>query len=148
MIGELNYMSGLNAVSAAIVRRAIDVWRETPGAALICESAPMTAEAVRLGVAPEDVITALPQPSGHTTRLVALWLARSRQPSGPVCLVTHAMHAGRAVRIFARVGIPASAVPIELPFNPADRDWKLRSAAVFRVYTLAAYVYCRLRGWL
>jgi uncharacterized SAM-binding protein YcdF (DUF218 family) len=147
MIGELDYMSGLNPISTAIVERAVAVWRQTPGAVLICESAPMAAEAQRLGVASSDVVTALPQASGHTTRLVALWLARAGYSTGPVHIVTHAMHASRALRIFSKVGIQASALRMDLAFDSNDPDWKLRSAGVFRVYNFAANVYCVLRGW-
>jgi hypothetical protein len=35
----------------------VDIWRETPGSILIGESAPMAAEAIRLGVDPSDVVT-------------------------------------------------------------------------------------------
>ena len=148
MIGEVDYMSTLNRISAGIVERAVAVWRETPGGVLICESAPMAAEAMRLGVAESDVVTALPQPLGHTTRLVALWLARSPCARGPVRLVTHAIHARRAIRIFAKVGIVASAVGMDLPFDREDPDWKLRSAGIFRVYNMAAHVYCVCRRWV
>jgi hypothetical protein len=148
MIGELAYMRTLNRISADIVARAVAVLRETPGSVLICESAPMTAEAIRLGVAESDVVTALPQRVGHVTRLVALWLARSPYARGPVRLVTHALHARRAIRVFAKVGINASAVGLDLPFNREDPDWKLRSAGIFRAYNIAAYVYCVCRGWV
>ena len=148
MIGELDYMSGLNRISAAIVERAVAVWRDTPGSVLICESAPMAAEAARLGVAVSDVVTALPQALGHTTRLVAWWLAREGYGSHPVHIVTHAMHAPRALRILAKAGVRASAVSLDLPFDPNDPDWKLRSAGVFRFYNAAAHVYCFCRGWM
>lgn len=147
MIGELDYMTALNPISTAIVNEAVRLWRETPGATLICESAPMTAEARRLGVAEKDVVTALPQPSGHITRLVALWLAASPYADRPIWLVTHALHAGRAIRIFRKARIEATAVGLDLPFDRHDPDWKLRSAAVFRAYNLAAYVYGICRGW-
>ena len=89
MIGELSYMRQLNQISTAIVHHAVLLWRKTPGSVLVCESAPMTAEAIRLGVAPFEVVTALPQPAGHTTRLVALWMARSGHAGRPAVLVTH-----------------------------------------------------------
>jgi len=148
MIGELDYMSALNAVSCSIVERAVAIWRATPGSVLICESGPMAAEARRLGVAASDVVTALPQPLGHTTRLVALWLAGNGYDGGRVILVTHAMHASRAVRILARVGVKASAIGMDLPFDRNDPDWKLRSAGMFRLYNAAAYLYCLVRGWV
>lgn len=147
MIGELNYMPRLNDISVQIVERAVAVWRKTPGAVLVCESGPMSREALALGVDESAVITALPQASGHTTRAVALWLARSPYASGPVQLVTHVMHAARALRIFRKVGIEASAVAVSARFKADDPDWKLRSAAIFRLYNLAAEVYCRCRGW-
>src|SRR5712671_3910715 len=76
MIGELDYMPldraqgrrVLNRISTAIVARAVAVWREAPGSVLICESMPMAAEAIRLGVDPGEVVTALPQPLGHSSR--------------------------------------------------------------------------------
>ena len=156
MIGELDYMPidpaqggpRLNAISRSIVARAVALWRETPGSALVCESAPMSAEAVRLGADPADVATALPQARGHTTRLVALWMAGSACAGRRALLVTHAMHAPRSVRIFSKVGISADAVPVDLPFDRRDPDWKLRSAGIFRLYNAAAYVYCACRGWL
>lgn len=148
MIGELDYMSGLNRISTAIVARAVAVWRETPGSVLVCESTPMAAEARKLGVPPADVVTALPQALGHTTRLVALWLSREGYRRAPVTIVTHAMHVRRAVRILARAGVEASAVSLDLPFDPKDPDWKLRSAGMFRAYNVAANVYCWLRGWI
>ena len=148
MIGELDYMSSLNRISTHIVERAVAEWRRTPGSALICESAPMAAEAVRLGVAESDVTTALTQPLGHTTRLVALWYARSPYGRGPARLVTHAMHARRAVRIFEKTGTEATAIGLDLAFDREDPDWKLRGAGVFRAYNMAAHVYCVCRGWL
>lgn len=148
MIGELEYMSGLNRISTAIVEHAVAVWRATPGSVLICESAPMTAAAIALGVAEHDVVTALPQPTGHITRLVALWLADSPYTARPARLVTHSMHARRAVRIFEKVGIAATAIGLDLPFDPRDGDWKLRSAGVFRVYNVIADLYGRCRGWV
>jgi hypothetical protein len=155
MIGELDYMPfdgaqggpALNHISSAIVMRAVAVWRETPGSVLICESAPMAAEAIRLGVDPADVVTALPQPLGHTTRLVAVWMAASPYARRRALLVTHALHARRSLRIFSKAGIAADAVPLALPFDRRDPDWKLRSAGIFRLYNLAADVYCRCRGW-
>jgi uncharacterized SAM-binding protein YcdF (DUF218 family) len=148
MIGELSYMPMLNRISKAIVARAVEMHRATPGSLLICESAPMTAEAVRLGVHPSEVVTALPQAAGHTTRLVALWFARSLYAGRPVRLVTHTLHARRSVRIFSKMGIPADPVPLDLPFERDDPDWKLRSAVHFKLYSAAAHVYCRCRGWL
>ena len=148
MIGELDYMTALNPISTAIVEEAVRMWRQTPGAALICESAPMTDAARRLGVGERDVVTALPQPTGHITRLVALWFARSPYADRPVRLVTHAMHAGRAIRIFRKAGIHGSVVGLDLPFDHRDPDWKLRSAGIFRAYNAAAYVYGFLRGWI
>lgn len=148
MIGELEYMSGLNRMSTAIVEQAVTVWRQTPGSVLICESAPMATEAMRLGITASDIITALPQPLGHTTRLVAQWLAGSPYAHRPVRLVTHTIHARRAIRIFAKVGITATAIEMDLPFDCRDADWKLRSARVFRVYNLAAHIYCVCRGWI
>jgi hypothetical protein len=148
MIGELDYMPVLNAISRAIVARAVAVWRSTPGAALVCESEPMALEAIRLGVARGDVVTALPQSLGHTTRLVAQWMAASEFAQRPAILVTHAMHAPRSVRIFSRLGLTAEAVSLNLPFDPRDRDWKLRSAAIFRFYNILAYAYCYARRWI
>jgi hypothetical protein len=148
MIGELNYMPALNRISSAIVARAVAIWRETPGSVLICESAPMAAEAVRLGVDPGDVLTALPQPLGHTTRLVALWMAASPYAAHRAVLVTHAMHAPRSLRIFSKVGIAADAVPLDVPFDADDPDWKLRSVGMFRAYNAAAHLYGLCRGWL
>lgn len=148
MIGELDYMVSLNPISTAIVERAVTLWRATSGSVLICESAPMTDVARRMGVAASDVVTALPQPLGHTTRLVALWLACSLYAQARVQLVTHAMHARRAVKIFAKVGIEASAIGLDLPFDSADPDWKLRSAGIFRAYNVAAHLYCVCRGWV
>jgi uncharacterized SAM-binding protein YcdF (DUF218 family) len=63
-------------------------------------------------------------------------------------MVTHALHAARAVRIFRRLGVPVRPVPVDAPFDPHDADWKLRSAPHFRVYNAAATAYCGLRGWL
>src|SRR5476651_695743 len=103
MIGELRYMPALNWISTAIVGRAVEMHRATPGSVLICESAPMAAEAIRRGVNPSGVVTALPQPAGHTTRLVALWLAGSPYAGRPVRLVTHTLHASRSVKIFAKL---------------------------------------------
>lgn len=148
MIGELSYMPRLNRISAAIVGRAVEMYRATPGNVLVCESAPMAAEAVRLGVNPAEVVTALPQPAGHTTRLVALWLAGSPYARQSVWLVTHALHAERSVRIFSKLGLSARPVSLALPFDGTDPDWKLRSAMAFRLYNAAACVYCRCRGWL
>ena len=148
MIGELDYMPVLNRISVAIVARAVTVWRETPGSVLICESAPMAAEAIRLGVDPAEVVAALPQSLGHTTRLVALWMAASPYAGRRAVLVTHAMHAPRSLRIFSKVGMTADAVPMDLPFDGHDPDWKLRSSGIFRVYNTVAHVYCRCRGWL
>ena len=148
MIGELDDMPTLNRISALIVERAVSLWRDAPGSVLVCESAPMAVEAIRLGMAPSDVTTALPQPLGHTTRLVALWLARSPHGRGPVRLVTHALHARRAIGIFRKVGIQATATGLDLTFDREDPDWKLRSVGAFRVYNAAAHIYGLCRGWV
>jgi hypothetical protein len=148
MIGELRYMPRLNEISVRIVERAVAVWRETPDSVLVCESSPMTREALALGVDESAVVTALTQKHGHTTRKVALWLAETPYASRPVRIVTHVMHAPRAVRIFRKAGINASAIAIDVPFKAGDPDWKLRSAAIFRMYNLAAEVYCFARGWV
>ncbi len=148
MIGELSYMPVLNRISKAIVARAVELHRAMPGSLLICESSPMTAEAIRLGVHPSEVVTALPQAAGHTTRLVAQWLAGSPYSRYSLSLVTHALHAGRSVRIFSKLGLSAAPVAVDLPFDRGDPDWKLRSAPIFRLYNAAAYVYCACRGWL
>jgi hypothetical protein len=148
MMGELSYMRGLNRISSEIVARAVELHRASPGSVLICESERMTAEAIRLGLTPSDVVTALPQPAGHTTRRVALWLAASPYAGHPARIVTHRLHARRSVRIFSAAGVAATGVPLDLPFDPADPDWKLRSARIFRLYNHAAWVYCLARGWV
>ena len=58
------------------------------------------------------------------------------------------MHARRSLRIFSKVGIAAGAVPLDLPFDASDPDWKLRSAGMFRAYNAAAHLYGLCRGWL
>ena len=147
MIGELNYMSPLNRISTIIVDRAVAIWRRTPGEVLICESAPMAAQAIKLGVAESAVVTALPQRTGHTTRLVAQWFAASPFCGGDLRLITHAIHAGRAGRTFARLGIAATVIGLDIPFDREDPDWKLRSAPLFRAYNAVALLYGVCRGW-
>jgi hypothetical protein len=148
MIGELPYMSGLNRISTRIVERSVEVWRQRPGGILVCESQPMSHVARGLGVPDAALITALPQASGHTTRLVADWLAGSGHRCSDVLLVTHALHAPRAVRVFAKLGIAATAEGLDLAFDRHDPDWKLRSRNVFQVYNFAAHIYCVCRGWV
>jgi hypothetical protein len=148
MIGELPYMPGLNRISTRIVERSVQVWREHPGSVLICESQPMSVAAKQLGVPDAALITALPQATGHTTRRVASWLADSEHRRSDVLLVTHAIHAPRAVKVFAKLGITAAAEGLDLGFDRNDPDWKLRSRTVFRVYNSAAHIYCICRGWV
>jgi len=148
MIGELPYMSGLNWISARIVERSVQVWREHPDSVLICESQPMALTAKRLGVPDHALLTALPQASGHTTRSVAAWLVGSGHRRSDVLLVTHAIHAARAVKIFEKLGVRAAADGLDLAFDRDDPDWKLRSRWIFRLYNLAAHIYCVCRGWV
>src|SRR4029079_8334219 len=102
MIGELDYMTSLNRISSAIVDRAVDEVRARPHAMLVCESRPMTDRALSRGLDPARVVTALPQPRGHTTRLLAEWLAQSPYAGEDVMIVTHTLHAARSRRIFTR----------------------------------------------
>ena len=150
MIGELRWQPRLNRISSEVVERAVEVWRLAPSKLLICESEPMRQHALQQGVAADRVRTALPQPSGHTTRLLAEWLGRNRRelPAQPWTIVTHSLHARRAVRIFGRCGLSVMAVGIDSAFEMSDRDWKLRSKSVFRAYNAVAWVYCWLRGWV
>jgi uncharacterized SAM-binding protein YcdF (DUF218 family) len=108
----------------------------------------MTDRALSRGLDHGRLVTALPQPRGHTTRLLAEWLARSPYAGEDVMIVTHALHAARSRRIFARLGIRAIPVSLDLRFDPADPDWKLRSARIFRFYNGLAWVYCFARRWV
>ena len=150
MIGELRWQPRLNRISSDVVERAAEVWRSDPSALLICESELMRQHALQQGVPAECVRTALPQPSGHTTRLLAEWLNRNRRdlPAEPWTIVTHSLHAGRAVRILGRCGLRVNAVGVDSAFEMSDLDWKLRSEPIFRTYNTVAWVYCWLRGWV
>ena len=150
MIGELRWQPTLNRISSEVVERAVEVWRADPSTLLICESELMRQHALRQGVPADRVRTALPQPSGHTTRLVAEWLSGNRHdlPGDPWTIVTHSLHAKRAVRILGRCGLRVDAVGVDAPFAMSDRDWKLRSEPIFRAYNAVAWVYCWLRGWV
>jgi len=150
LIGELAYQRRLNAITCRIVEHAIAMWRRHPSAILVCEAEPMRWLAEQAGVPSTRLLTALPQPKGHTTRLLAEWLRdnRPRLPGRPWWIVTHDLHASRATRLLARCGLDIRAVGVSAPFDSSDADWKLRSARRFRVYNLAAGLYCRSRGWL
>lgn len=150
MIGELHWMPRLNHISSEIVRKSVDIWRQCPGALLVCESEPMRKLAEELGVPAASLWTALPQPSGHKTRLLALALLpqRDRFPAGEWMIVTHELHEARAKRIFERCGLQVSSTGLAVPFARDDHDWKLRSAGIFRVYNTIAWVYCGMRGWV
>lgn len=150
MIGELRWQPRLNRISSEVVERAAEVWRSDPSALLVCESELMRQHALQQGVPADCVRTALPQPSGHTTRLLAEWLGRNRRelPAQPWTIVTHSLHARRAVRIFGRCGLSVTAVGVDSAFEMSDRDWKLRSTAIFRAYNTVAWAYCWLRGWV
>jgi uncharacterized SAM-binding protein YcdF (DUF218 family) len=150
LIGELIYQPRLNPITSRIVERAVAVWHEHPDALLVCEAEPMRQLALRLGVPPDRVVTALPQPHGHTTRRLAEWLQgqRAQLPNGPWWMLTHQLHAARAAAMLARCGLPVQPVGVDAPFEPDDADWKLRSDAWFRFYNAGAGIYCRLRGWL
>lgn len=149
LIGELHYMNGLNRISTAIVERAVQRWRALPGGVLVCEAAPMVAVARRLGVPEERIRIAIPEPGGHTTRWAAERIRSMADVAGrPVLLVTHRLHGPRAQRMFRAVGLDAALDAIDLPFDPADADWKLRSEAVFRVYNAVAWAYVFVRRWV
>lgn len=149
MIGELRYMPTLNRISTAIVGEAAALWRQCPSALLVCESEPMRQHALRLGV-PADRLRTLPQPHGHKTRLVAEWLSAHRRefPDGPWTMCTHTLHAARAQRMLAKLGLDVVRHDIHVPFDESDADWKLRSERWFRFHNVAADVYCRFRAWL
>lgn len=150
MIGELQFQPTINSISSRIVEHAVGLWAANPEAILVCESEPMSAAASRLGVPTDRLLTALPQPRGHTTRLVAQWLSENRErlPKGQWVICTHRLHSDRAWRILRKCGVDGVPSPIDASFDSGDRDWKLRSEAAFRLYNAGAEVYCRLRGWL
>ncbi len=150
LIGELPYQPRLNAITSRIVEHAAAAWKRHPEAVVVCEAEPMRRLAADIGVPDDQLVTALPQPAGHTTRKLIDWLLqhRDRLPAGCWWLMTHDLHAPRAARMFARGGIDAVPVPVSAPFDAGDADWKLRSAAHFRAYDRGALLYCRLRGWV
>lgn len=149
LIGELHYMTRLNAITTRIVERAVALWRERPAALLVCEAEPMAAVARGLGVPAEVIRVAIPEPGGHTTRSAAERI-RAMLDSGitSVVLVTHRLHGARARRIFRAVGLEANLDGLDVPFDAADPDWKLRSRTIFRLYDAGAWAYCFARGWL
>jgi DUF218 domain len=150
MIGELKHQPTVNGVTTEIVHHAVRLWREAPDALLACESEPMAELAAHLGIPRARLRTAIVGVRRHTTRLVAEWLrdadetTRKRQ----VLIVTHRLHAERARRVFAKVGIHTETVGLDIPFRWPDRDWKLRSSVVFSVYNVLAHAYCACRGWV
>lgn len=150
MIGELKYQPKLNAITSAIVETAVKAWRSFPSATLVCEAEPMARLASAFGVFGTQLHTAVPAARGHTTRKLAEWLrARPVLPGrSALWVITHSLHADRARRIMERCGVHATCLELNTPFLPADADWKLRSALHFRLYNIAAEVYCRCRGWL
>ncbi len=149
MIGELPNMTQLNEISTRIVERAVEWWSAGLSDLLVCESQPMTELALARGVPAVVVRTAIPEPKGHTTRWAAERVRAIPEAAlGPVVLITHRLHGARAARIFRRLGVPATVDPVDVPFNSAERDWKLRSVLAFRAYNAVAYAYCFARGWL
>jgi uncharacterized SAM-binding protein YcdF (DUF218 family) len=150
MIGELQYQRTLNPISTRIIERAVELWRTTPQDLLACESQLMTDLAVRLGVPAARVRTACPESRGQTTRAVAEWARRTPDvlDAQRLRVVTHRLHVGRTRRIFRKLGLDGEFEGLAIPFDWADRDWKLRSGLVFRAYNLAAYAYCASRRWV
>jgi len=150
MIGELKYQPVLNQITTGIVRTAVELWRSFPSATLVCEAAPMAELAARLGVSPTRLETAIRADRGHTTRKVAKWLqARGGIPSEErFWVITHLLHAERAARVFARCGLRAAFIPLEVPFSAGDPDWKLKSDRMFRMYNHAATLLCQLLRWV
>ena len=149
LIGELSYMTVLNPITAQIVERAVVRWRERPGAILICEAEPMAAGARTLGVPPDSLRVAIPEPGGHTTRWAAERIAAMPDHGNRLLvLVTHKLHGRRAARMFRALGMRTKLDGLDLPFDRRDPDWKLRSEAIFRAYNTAAWLYCFARGWL
>jgi hypothetical protein len=149
LIGELHYMTRLNAVTSHIVEHAVACWRARPSAVLVCEAAPMAALARSLGVPAASMRVAIPEAGGHTTRWAAERI-RAMPVLGDrtVLLVTHRLHGPRAARMFRAVGLQVQLEGLDLPFDRRDPDWKLRSPAIFRFYNAGAWVYCFARGWL
>ena len=142
MIGELIYQPVLNSITTQIVSAAVDRWRTSAAGLLVCESKPMTALAIELGVPAECVWTACPQPAGHTTRAVAEAIAAA--PAFRLHrwhVVTHRLHARRAQKIFASFGLMTEFEGLDLPFRFSDADWKLTSSLMFRLYNVAAAVH-------
>ena len=149
LIGELHYMNGLNRMSTAIVEHAVERWRAQPGGLLICEAAPMVTVARALGVPEERIRIAIPEPAGHTTRWAAERVRAMADVAGrPLLLVTHRLHGARAQRMFQAMGLDAALDAIDLPFDAADADWKLRSESVFRLYNAVAWAYVFVRRWV
>jgi hypothetical protein len=149
MMGEIAYQNELNAITSRIVEACVALWRENPGAMIVCEARLLSDYALQLGVTEGHLMTAIPAARGHRTRKVAEWIRHHRPPAWKnISVITHALHAGRAERIFNRCQIRATFVGLDLPFSPDDPDWKLRSSAVFRAYDRMAGLYCRARGWV
>lgn len=149
LIGELSYMTALNPITTRIVERAVALWQRHPGAVLICEAEPMAAMARRLGVPDVSLRVAIPEPGGHTTRWCAERVAVMPTSGNRILvLVTHRLHARRAGKMFAALGLRSRLDGLDLPFDRRDPDWKLRSSAIFKFYNAGAWVYGFLRGWL
>ena len=149
LIGELHYMNGLNRISTAIVEHAVARWRGQSGGLLICEAAPMVAVARGLGVPEERIRIAIPEAGGHTTRWAAERIRGMADVAGrPLLVVTHRLHGPRAQRMFRAMGLDAALDLVDLPFDPADADWKLRSESVFRLYNAVAWAYVFVRRWV
>lgn len=148
LIGELSYMTTLNAITTQIVDRAVDLWRRHDGAILICEAEPMAAVARSRGVPDASLRVAIPEPGGHTTRWAAQRITAMPESTRTLTLVTHRLHGPRAARMFRSLGLRVTVEGLDLPFNPQDSDWKLRSTTIFNVYNTGAWVYCFARGWL
>jgi uncharacterized SAM-binding protein YcdF (DUF218 family) len=149
LIGELHYMTRLNAITTRIVEHAVSLWQRQPASTLVCEAEPMAEVARQLGVPAAQVRVAIPEPAGHTTRWAALRTAALAGRDGrPVVLVTHRLHARRAARIFRAAGVTCVREDVDVPFDRTDPDWKLRSEPIFRIYNTVAWAYCFARGWL
>ncbi|HYE84966.1 MAG TPA: YdcF family protein [Vicinamibacterales bacterium] len=149
LIGELSYMNALNPISTRIVERAVEVWRRHPQGLLICEAEPMAAVARSLGVPEASLRVAIPEPGGHTTRWCAQRIAQMHKSGTHILvLVTHRLHARRAGKMFAALGLRTRLDGLDVPFDRGDPDWKLRSTTIFKIYNAGAWVYCLLRGWL